>query len=154
MPTHLAIRDAMRMVVFHTQRLNLSLWKSRMTCILVVEDESDVREPIVEVLQDAGFQIIEAATADAATAWLNLKGLSLIVTDINLPGRLNGIDLAATARHVRPGIPVIFISGRAANLEEAHALGGPAAFLLKPFSFTTLVEDVQRMARVVCNRQP
>lgn len=125
-----------------------------MTCILVVEDESDIREALVEVLQDAGFQIVEAATADAATAWLNLKGLSLIVTDINLPGQLNGIDLAVAARHARPGIPVIFISGRPTNLEEAHTLGGPAAFLLKPFSFRTLVGDVRRMAQAVCNSRP
>jgi DNA-binding response OmpR family regulator len=120
-----------------------------MTCILVVEDESDIREALVEVLRDAGFQIVEAATADAATALLDFKGLSLIVTDINLPGRLNGIDLAVAARHARPGIPVIFISGRATNLEEAHVLGDPAAFLLKPFNFRTLVGDVQRMARAV-----
>jgi DNA-binding response OmpR family regulator len=117
-----------------------------MTCILVVEDESGVRELLVEVLREAGFQIVEAATADAAIRLLDLKGLSLIVTDVNLPGQLNGIDLAFAARHERPGIPVIFISGKPSNLEEAHTLGDPAAFLLKPFSFKTLVQDIQRMA--------
>jgi DNA-binding response OmpR family regulator len=117
-----------------------------MACILVVEDESGVRETLVEILQDVGFHIVEAATADAALQLLKLEGLSLIVTDVNLPGLLNGIDLAFAARHIRPGIPVIFISGRATNLEEAHTLGDPAAFLLKPFSFRTLVGDIQRMA--------
>jgi DNA-binding response OmpR family regulator len=119
-----------------------------MTCILVVEDEGDIREMLVEVIRDAGFEIVEAATADAAVRLLEFHGLQLIVTDINLPGRLDGIDLAVAARQVHPGIPVIFISGRPAKLEDAHVLSTPTAFLQKPFSFTTLVGNIHRLAGI------
>ncbi|MEA2743299.1 MAG: hypothetical protein QOF90_1197 [Acetobacteraceae bacterium] len=120
-----------------------------MTCILVVEDEGEVREMLVEFLRDEGFEIIEATTADAAVPLLDSENLQLIVTDINLPGRLDGIKLACAARQAHPGIPVIFISGRPTMLEDAHALENPAAFLQKPFSFDTLLGNVRRLAGVV-----
>ena len=66
-----------------------------MTCIMVVEAESPIREMIVEVLYEEGFQIIEASSADVAVELLELSSLRLIVTDINLPGMRNGIDLAS-----------------------------------------------------------
>jgi DNA-binding response OmpR family regulator len=117
-----------------------------MTCILVVEDEDNIREMIVEVIRDEGFEIIEATSADAAIGLLDLAGLGLVVTDINLPGRLDGIDLAFAARQAHPGIPVIFMSGRPAKLEEANRVANPVGFLAKPFRFTRLVENIQRLA--------
>ena len=118
-----------------------------MTCIMVVEDEASIRKMIVEVLDEEGFQIIEAPSADAAMGLLASAGLRLIVTDINLPGVWNGIDLAVAARRVRPGIPVIFISGRPANLvNAAQALTKPTSFLLKPFTFKALIQDIERLA--------
>ena len=118
-----------------------------MTCILVVEDESTIRETIVEVLRDEGFQIVEALSADAAVELLTLPSLRLIVTDINMPGCLDGIDLAIAARKVRPGIPIIFISGRFTKLADASlALSDRTALLQKPFTFRALVQDVARLA--------
>lgn len=113
--------------------------------VLVVEDEGDVREILVEVISDAGFQIIEAATADAAFKDVDLTDIQLIVTDINLPGNLDGIDLAIAARQAHPGIPIVFISGRPGKLADAHVMSDPAAFLLKPFSLNKLVRDVERL---------
>lgn len=117
-----------------------------MTCIMVVEDEGPIREMIVEVLCEEGFQIIEAPSADDAVERLEMSSLRLLVTDINLPGMWNGIDLAIAARKVRPGIPVIFISGRPINLVDAsQALSNPTSFLLKPFTFQALIEDIRRL---------
>jgi len=119
-----------------------------MTCILVVEDESDIREMLVEVLREEGFQIIEAATADAAVELLDLATLGLVVTDINLPGRRDGIDLALAARRAHPGIPVVFMSGKPMKLAQAQTLSNPAAFLQKPFSFRALVGAVERLSEI------
>jgi two-component system cell cycle sensor histidine kinase/response regulator CckA len=118
-----------------------------MICVMVVEDEGPIREMIVEVLCEEGFQIIEAPSADAAVELLELPSLRLIVTDINLPGMRDGIDLAIAARNVRPGIPVIFISGRPMKLVDAsQAITNPTSFLLKPFTFQALIEDIERLA--------
>ena len=119
-----------------------------MTCILVVEDESEIREMLVEVLRDEGFQIVEAASADAAVELLDLASLRLVVTDINLPGRRDGIDLALAARRAHPGIPVVFMSGKPTKLAQAQRFSDPAVFLQKPFSFSTLVGAVGRLSEV------
>jgi DNA-binding NtrC family response regulator len=118
-----------------------------MKCILIVEDEGDVREILVDVIRDAGYQIVEAGSGDAAAILLQLGTVRMIVTDIDLPGTLDGIGLAELAREVHPGMPVVFISGRPAKLAEAKRFGDPVSFLQKPFNLTSLIEDVNRLAR-------
>lgn len=113
-----------------------------MSCIMVVEDEVEIRNFLIEVLTNAGFDIINAETGDAAAQLLQNEDVRLVVTDINLPGDLDGIALATVARQRYPGIPVIFISGRPAKLRDAWALEDPAAFLQKPFNFKMLVTVV------------
>jgi DNA-binding response OmpR family regulator len=112
---------------------------------MVVEDEWLIRELIVDVLTDAGFETIEAATADSAALLLDIKPLRLIVTDINLGGNLDGIALAKIARDRTPDIPVLFVSGRPNKLDEARVLGHPVAFLPKPFRLDQLVANVQQL---------
>lgn len=116
-----------------------------MTCILVVEDENDVREVLVDAIADEGYSIISAGTGEEAVRLLKEPGLEMLVTDINLSGQKDGIDVAAAARQVHPGIPVLFISGRHWRLADAEKLGGPAAYLRKPFSLTTLIQDIGRL---------
>jgi DNA-binding response OmpR family regulator len=119
-----------------------------MTWILVVEDEADIREMLVVFLGDAGFRISEASTAEDAIPLLELEDLQLVITEIELPGRVDGLLLASAARRTCPGIPVIFISGKPANLEDGCGFDGPAAFVQKPFRFKTLVGEVLRLADV------
>ncbi len=117
-----------------------------MVCIMVVEDESAIRETLVEFIQDAGYQIIEAPSADIALGLIGDPRVRLLVTDINLPGRHDGIDLANEARKMHPGIPIVFISGRPAKLIDAGVIQSPVALLQKPFSLFELMNTVNNMA--------
>jgi DNA-binding NtrC family response regulator len=119
-----------------------------MTCILVVEDESDIRDLLVDAISDEGYTTIAAATGDEAVELLEVPALEMVVTDINLSGQRDGIDVAIAARHAHPGIPIIFISGRHWRLADAEKIGGPAVFLRKPFSLTALIKDVGRLITV------
>jgi PAS domain S-box-containing protein len=114
-----------------------------MTYILVVEDETDLREVFVEAIRDEGFQVIESVTADLAMEWLASEDVRLIVTDINLPGRLNGIELALAARERHPDIPLIFVSGKPEMLERARELCSAASYLEKPFRLEVLLDQVR-----------
>jgi two-component system, response regulator PdtaR len=118
-------------------------------CVLVVEDEDAIREILVDVITDAGYAAVEAVTADDGVELLHTNDLGLILTDINLPGRLDGIDLAVAARQVHPRIPVVFISGRASKLDEARRIGQPADFLQKPFALNQLLASVDGLIRDV-----
>ena len=103
-----------------------------MVRVMVVEDEPGIREFLAEVLADEGFETVEAATADDAVPLLEDDRVRVLLTDINLPGNLDGIGLARVARNRSPRIPVVFISGRPEKLEDARVIGDPVVFIQNP----------------------
>ncbi|MBO0367627.1 response regulator [Pseudomonas putida] len=110
--------------------------------LLVVEDDGIVRMLMVEVLEDLGYKVIEAADATSALAILNdpATPLDLLMTDVGLPD-MSGQDLAGKAREIRPLLPVLFASGYADSLsvpEGMHSIG-------KPFSIDQLRDKVVQM---------
>lgn len=97
--------------------------------VLVVEDDPLVRLDMALALSDAGFAVIEAGTADEGLDILaERKHIGLVFTDIETPGRHDGLDLAQRVKETRPGIPVLVTSGRrrAENLD-------PKRFFAKPY---------------------
>ena len=81
--------------------------------VLLVEDEFLIRLTLSEALTDAGFDVVEAENADAALALLARDAtIRLLLTDIQLPGALDGQVLVERARAINPRLPVIFMSGR------------------------------------------
>ena len=104
--------------------------------VLVVEDDRDVREIAMAVLEAEGYRVLEAASGDEAyrllTAHPDLR-VDVIFTDIVMPGRLDGIDLATEAHGLRPELRVLYATGFA-NLIRDHRdsdLRGPV--LQKPY---------------------
>ena len=91
--------------------------------ILVVDDDREVREVAMTVLGAAGYHVIEAVSGDDAHRFLvahpDLR-IDVLFTDVVMPGRLDGIDLAHAARLLRPGLQVLFASGFP-NLVREHA---------------------------------
>ena len=115
--------------------------------ILVVEDEVLVRMMLADVLDDAGFQVIEAAHADEALRVLE-AGLEIhaIMTDVEMPGgSMNGFALARTVREQRPDIGVLIASGRAAP--SPGDLPDLCHFIAKPVHPATLVHVIRSLLR-------
>jgi CheY-like chemotaxis protein len=113
--------------------------------VLVVEDEVMVRALIAETLRDAGCAVTEAATADEAVRALRAKAVpDVMITDVKLPGAMNGVELAACARRAQPRMKVIVTSGHAAAGDTRHVAD---AFLAKPFELRQLVGKVRSLAR-------
>jgi two-component system, response regulator PdtaR len=80
--------------------------------ILVIEDEIMLRELAVEVLQDAGFVALEAGDAKEAVGLLETRqDITVLFTDINMPGRMNGLELVHTVRKRWPSIKILVASG-------------------------------------------
>ena len=113
--------------------------------VLVVDDEPVIRMLVVEVLQDLGYAALEAADGAAALELLQEEGrLDLLVTDVGLPGGLNGRQLADAARAGRPGLKVLFITGFA----ETAALGNGRLepgmqVMTKPFALDALATRIR-----------
>jgi two-component system, response regulator PdtaR len=98
--------------------------------ILVVEDEVLVRLMVAEQLRDADFHVVEAANADEALAVLqSTTDVALIVTDIRMPGSMDGLELAKTVRSAFPEIRIVLTSGNVGQFTS----GNHDAFVPKPY---------------------
>lgn len=120
--------------------------KARDTRVLLVEDEPIIRELMAELLEDAGFDVTATCTGDEAAILLAEQCFAVLLTDITMPGQIDGIGLAKHAREAHPGLPVIFVSGRPDSEQRTRAIPQPMAFLPKPYNIESLVSTVERMA--------
>ena len=100
--------------------------------VLIVEDECLLRELAAELVEDAGFVALQAADAEAAIAVLVARSdVAAIFTDINLPGRIDGLELAHTVRDRWPPIKILIASGRVRP--KPSELPPNSVFLEKPY---------------------
>ena len=109
--------------------------------VLLVDDEKDVRGPAAVRLRELGYRVLEAADGPAALRLLD-RGVSidLLVTDVGLPGGMNGRQVAEVVRERRAGLPVLFITGYASTVlpEGSEVIG-------KPFDLDTLARRIEAM---------
>ena len=111
--------------------------------LLLVEDEFLIRLTLSETLVDDGFEVVEAEDGGAALALLAEKeGIVLMLTDIQLPGGLNGHALADKVRSTRPDLPVIFMSGRPPQGPPTNRLD---TYVSKPYSPAAVSATVRRI---------
>ena len=112
--------------------------------ILVVDDEATIRHLIDEVLDEAGYTVIGAADGAAGIKVLQSGArIELLITDVGLPGGMNGRQVADAARALRPGLKVLFITGYAENAAVGNGHLEPGmALLTKPFTLEALTAKV------------
>jgi signal transduction histidine kinase len=115
--------------------------------ILVVEDHDDLRAYSCGVLRDLGYQVFEAADAKSAIAFLgSSRPLDLLFTDVVLPDRLHGKNVADHARRLHPKIKVLFTTGYTRNaIVHDGRLDAGVNLLSKPFTFRALAEKVRNI---------
>ena len=114
--------------------------------VVIVEDDGLVRDLAVCELEDSGFTVVEFDTADAALPYLEQHGQEtcIVVTDVQMPGRINGLQLANIVSHLLPNVPMLVTSG--GPLVDPRRLPPCATFLRKPWFPAEIVERVRRLA--------
>ena len=117
------------------------------TVVLVIDDEPTVRMLITDALGDLNYTCIEAVDGPSGLEMLqSAKRIDLLITDVGLPGGLNGRQVADAALVLRPQLKVLFITGYAENAAFNHGHIGPGmAVLTKPFAISELARRVERM---------
>jgi len=112
--------------------------------VLVVEDEILLRLNAVETIRDMGYEVLEAASADEAIILLEARSdISVLFTDINMPGSMDGIRLATAVRGRWPPIKIIATSGQF-QIEEGDLPDG-GRFLSKPYSSAQIIDTLREM---------
>jgi len=120
--------------------LDVPTGRVEMPTVLVVEDETLIRELVAEELEVAGYTVVIANDADQAIAILEARqDIRLVFTDINMPGSMNGLKLAAAVRDRWPPVHIIITSGKVRPLEiPANAL-----FIPKPYVGKNVVAAIR-----------
>ena len=113
--------------------------------VALVEDEPIVRDIATVELEDRGFSVVDFASADAALPYLRKNGgaVSLVVTDVQMPGAVNGLELVTLLRRWWPQLKVLVTSG--GPLVNPGLLPPTACFLSKPWRPADMVSRVQEI---------
>ncbi|KAB1075011.1 PAS domain-containing protein [Methylobacterium soli] len=115
--------------------------------VLVVDDEPTVRMLVTDILEDLGYTAIEAADSAAGLKVMQSDvRIDLLVTDVGLPGGMNGRQMADAGRERRPGLKVLFITGYAENAAVGNGHLAPGmAVLTKPFAVDVMAARIRAM---------
>ena len=113
--------------------------------MLVVEDEPPIRMVIADVLSDLGYTVLEAGDGRSGLKILEAgTHVDLLITDVGLPGGMNGRQLADAARERRPDLNVLFVTGYAENSRVGSGLAAQGMQVMtKPFALEALAARIQ-----------
>jgi CheY-like chemotaxis protein len=119
---------------------------SQRAVVLLVDDEVLLRMLGVDLLEEAGFAVIEASNADEALAALHARPeVRVLFTDVDMPGSMDGFELARVTREHWPEVAVLVVSGKTTPGPDDLPPGG--RFIAKPYQPERLIRLVREMAR-------
>jgi len=125
-----------------SRKMDVSAPRQAQGKILLVEDQTSIREQIAELLKDMGCTPIEAADGPSGLGIVQSgETFDLLITDVGLPG-LNGRQLAEAARSINPDLPVLLITGYAGEALDSRPLPKGMLVLRKPFSLEAIAAQV------------
>ena len=111
---------------------------------LVVEDEAIIRMGIVEELEDAGFDVVQASNAAQAIGVLTSNSrIEVLFTDVDMPGSIDGLGLAAVVRDRWPPIKIIVTSGH--RIIGVDVLPIDVRFMVKPYDPNAVIRSIREM---------
>lgn len=110
--------------------------------ILVVEDEFLIRMMLTEQLRENCYNVTEASNADEALSKMTASSPQLIITDVRMPGSMDGIGLLLAVRENLPVLPIIVVSGHLVSIPKADDC---TKFMRKPYSFDAVADTVEKL---------
>ncbi|MDA9408526.1 response regulator transcription factor [Bradyrhizobium sp. CCBAU 45384] len=111
--------------------------------VLLIEDDPLIREFVVEALREAGYHVIHASNGEEALAWCKRRVADVLVTDVTLPGQIDGWQIAERYREQDPELPVIYATGFSPT--TPRPVPG-SRIVKKPFNPEELVRTIREIA--------
>lgn len=113
--------------------------------VLVVEDEALIRMCAVDLVENAGFRVVEASNADEAVEIINRgQDIDIIFTDVDMPGSMDGLELVRQLHESQPEVGIIVASGR--RMPSRGELPTLARFFPKPYDEARISDALQELA--------
>jgi len=114
--------------------------ENKAVTVLVVEDEAMMRTKLAEELEDAGYAVVEASDGTEAVEMLALRpDVKIIISDVKMPGPIDGVELCRRVRSSYPGIKVVLSSGEASAADSTAHDG----FFLKPYRVAWIIRHIK-----------
>ena len=114
--------------------------------ILLIEDQEEVRRVMKKNLESVGYEVTEAETGDEASGTFSEAGpFDLVITDMVMPGKLQGLDVAELIRSKRPGQKIVFMSGYASEAQDQQITSKNDVRLMKPVRRTELIRTIEEV---------
>ncbi len=131
----------------HVAEDEAKLGRSAGETVLVIDDEETIRGLIRDVLEEAGYSVLEAPDGPSGLEVMQSRvAVDLLITDVGLPGGVNGRQVADAARLERPGLKTLFITGFAESAAvSSDQLGPGMEVITKPFAMSALAQKVREM---------
>lgn len=119
--------------------------EERKPVVLVVEDEAMIRLALSDYLQDCGFVVLDVGNAAEAIAALETKAFAVdvVLTDVRMPGEMDGFGLARWIRQHRPGLPVLITTGDKTRAETVVDLCEKNPIITKPHDFRVVLARIR-----------
>jgi DNA-binding response OmpR family regulator len=118
-----------------------------MAVILFVEDDRASRRNIALFLRLSGYEVYEAEDGDAALSLLSRMQFDVVISDLNLPGQINGIDILEALKTIPRKIDAILVTGRGSDEIKSRADSLGAAYMEKPVQLRELKKTIEQRAR-------
>ena len=136
----------------HARAMMNPLGNKSSVTVLVVDDEVLIRVMLTEALRERGYLVVEAANADEALSVLHSSiGVDVVVTDLRMPGDVDGAGLARVVRAEHPSAKVVMLSGEAPKVDLHDILD---RCFLKPCDFAELATEIETLAPPSCTTSP
>jgi response regulator RpfG family c-di-GMP phosphodiesterase len=115
--------------------------------ILVLDGDALVRMPVVQYLRDCGYRVVEATTTEEAIAILQKTDIpvDLVLTEIEIPGSMNGFGFAQWARSVRPELQILLAGTPGRTVQNAAELCEAGPLLMKPYDHKIVLDRIKRL---------
>jgi CheY-like chemotaxis protein len=115
--------------------------------VLILDGDVLVRMPVVEYLRECGCRVIEAATTDEAIAILQKTNIpvDVVLSDIDIPGSMNGFGFAQWARSIRPELKILLAGTPGRTVQNAAELGEAGPLLKKPYGHKLVLDRMKRL---------
>jgi DNA-binding NtrC family response regulator len=120
---------------------------AKLKTVLVLDGDVLVRMPVVQFLRDCGYRVVEAANTDEAIAILQKTNVpvDVVLSEIDIPGSMNGFGFAQWARSVRPELKIVLAGTPGRTVQNAADLCEAGPLLMKPYDHQLVLDRIKRL---------
>src|ERR1700737_2505832 len=121
--------------------------RANIKTVLVLDGDVLVRMPVVQLLRECGYRVLEAASTDEAIAVLQKTAIpvDVVMSEIDIPGAMNGVGFAQWARSVRPELKILLAGTPERTVQNAAELCGAGPMLKRPYEHRLVLDRIKRL---------